>query len=93
MSGPDRMTCEEALRRLDDYLDRELRPEELHRVEGHLKTCEVCAREFGFEAAVVHSVKTKLQRIGVPGELRTRLARLLEAEREKNRGGESWTAT
>lgn len=93
MSSPDRYTCEEALRRLDDFLDRELRPEEMQRVESHLETCAVCAREFGYEAAVVREVRTKLKRIGVPPDLRTRLAQMLEAERERGRGGDAWTTT
>lgn len=93
MSSPDRFTCEEALRRLDDFLDRELRPEELQRVQSHLETCAACAREFGFEAAVVTEVRTKLRRIGVPTELRTRLSRMLEAERERERDGDAWGTT
>lgn len=93
MSSPDRYTCEEALRRLDDFLDRELRPEEMQRVRNHLETCAVCAREFGFEAAVVQQVRSKLRRIGVPQELRTRLAGMLETERERRRSGDAWNTT
>lgn len=91
MKPLDRYTCEEALRRLDDYLDRELRPEEMTRVQRHLETCEVCAREFTFEAGVLRQVRSKLQRIAVPTSLRTRLAQALAEERA--RGGEKWNTT
>jgi anti-sigma factor (TIGR02949 family) len=93
MSRLDRYTCEEALRRLDDYLDRELRPDEMQHVQEHLETCAVCAKEFAFEASVIGVVRTKLQRIDVPADLRTRLARLLEAERAAGWGDASWTTT
>jgi anti-sigma factor RsiW len=33
------------LRRLDDYLDRELSPEEMRRAEEHLETCAACRSE------------------------------------------------
>ncbi len=93
MNPLDRYTCEEALRRLDDFLDRELRPDEMRHVEEHLETCEVCAREFGFEKTVLQEVRTKLQRIDVPLDLRSRLSRLLEQERTQGGGEAGWSTT
>jgi anti-sigma factor (TIGR02949 family) len=80
----DRYTCEEMLRRLDDYLDRELSPEEIIRVEAHLQDCEACAREFGFEANVIHAVRAKLRPVDVPASLLDRVA--LAVARERARG-------
>ena len=37
----DRMSCEEAFRRLDDYLDRELSPDEMRQVEEHLSLIHI----------------------------------------------------
>ena len=54
MSHPlNRTTCEEAFRRLDDFLDRRLARTEMHLIEEHLEICAACAREFTFEASVL----------------------------------------
>ena len=76
-----RFTCEEAFRRLEDYLDRELSPRELALVREHLEICEGCAREFRFEDSVLRGVRTKLRQVELPADLHARVLRLLEAER------------
>lgn len=78
---PDRITCEDAFRRLDAFLDRELAPQELQRVEAHLETCVCCAREFAFEADVLQQVRVRVRRVAAPQALIERIARLLAAER------------
>ena len=77
----DRYTCEETLRRLADYVDRELSEAEMRLVREHIETCAACAREYGFEAAVVDQVRTKLRRISAPAELVERLTMALAAQR------------
>jgi anti-sigma factor (TIGR02949 family) len=69
----NRKTCEEAFRRLDDFLDRRLTPEETKLVEDHLRVCDACTREFTFEASVLSGVKRKLRHIDVPPDLITRI--------------------
>lgn len=71
---PDRLTCEEVFRRLDDYLDRTLSADELARVQEHLETCAVCAGEYRFEEGVVSEVRSKVARIEVPAGLVDRIA-------------------
>ena len=78
----NRFTCEEAFRRLEDYLDRELSPGELTLVHEHLEICEGCAREFQFEASVLRGVRSKLRQIDLPADLQARILRALEAERD-----------
>jgi anti-sigma factor (TIGR02949 family) len=82
----DRYTCEEMLRRLDDYLDRELSADETRRVEEHLRDCEACVREFGFEASVVKTVRAKLRDVEVPDTLLDRVAMTLARERAGGNG-------
>ena len=83
MSEPlDRMTCEEAFRRLDDYLDRELSREEMRLVEEHLNVCDVCTSEFVFEASVLTGVRRKLQSIEAPADLLARIAARLQPPEE-----------
>jgi RNA polymerase sigma-70 factor, ECF subfamily len=78
--GLDRAGCEVAFRRLDDYLDRALADAEMKLVRDHLEVCALCSAEFAFEASVIRDVRVKLQRIDVPPDFRTRVARRL-AER------------
>ena len=69
----DRMTCEEAFRRLDDFLDHELSDKEMGLVREHLEICAHCSREFGFERSVIARVREKLGRIDVPADLLARI--------------------
>jgi anti-sigma factor (TIGR02949 family) len=77
----DRYTCEETLRRLGAFLDHELSEAEMRLVREHIDTCAACAREYGFEAAVVDQVRAKLRRIAAPAELVQRLTAALAAQR------------
>jgi anti-sigma factor (TIGR02949 family) len=81
MSHLSRYTCEEAFRRLDDYLDRELSPDETTLVQEHLEICAGCAREFNFEESVLRGVRSKLRQIDVPASLQARILSVLEKER------------
>ena len=81
MTHLNRYTCEEAFRRLDDYLDRELTPEETTLVQEHLEICAGCAREFNFEASVLHGVREKLRQIELPPSLQARILGALQGER------------
>jgi len=69
MSRLDRTNCEEAFRRLNDFLDRRLSPEETRIIEEHLEICAWCAREFNFEASVLYGVKRKMRQLDVPPDL------------------------
>ena len=77
----DRYTCEEMFRRLDDFLDRELPPEQMLRVQQHLDGCAACAEEYAFEAEVLEEVRRKVRRITVPQPFLKRLADALTRER------------
>lgn len=83
MRPVDRMNCDEAFRRFNDYLDRELEPEETELVREHLEFCERCARELEFEASVLREVRAKMERLSVPSSLTERIARVL-----RDAGGE-----
>ena len=87
MSRLDRITCEEAFRRIDEFLDRELSPPEMKLVQEHLDTCEACTREFRFEASVIHTVRAKLKRIAVPPDLVDRITRKLAADTDSDSPG------
>lgn len=74
--------CKEVFRKLDDYLDRSLEPEELESVRAHLELCEECANCCEYESSLLRCVREKLSRIDCPGDLMKRIsARLAEVER------------
>lgn len=83
MSHPlNRTTCEEAFRRLDDYLDRRLGQTEMRLIQEHLEICAACAHEFTFEASVLIGVRQKLRQLNVPPDLLARIAAQVRAAGE-----------
>jgi len=83
MSHLDRTNCEEAFRRLNDFLDRRLTPEEMRIIEEHLEICGWCAREFNFEASVLEGVKRKMRHLDVPPGLVSRILSQLPPSPER----------
>ena len=73
----DFYSCEEAVKRLNDYLDHELAPEERADVVKHLKICKPCLERFSFEQTLIVSLKQKVQKDCAPTELRSRLSSLI----------------
>lgn len=71
------LTCAESFKRLDDYLDRELSPEETARVAEHLEVCARCAGEFEIERDVLDEIRKKLGRIKAPPGLLARISQRL----------------
>lgn len=66
---------------MDEYLDRQLAPSEVALVRVHLETCAACAAEYGFEESVLTALKAKLRRVGVPDDLRARIAKQMSDAR------------
>ncbi len=80
MSGTNRYTCEEIFRRLDEYIDRELTPEETQRVKEHLENCARCTEEYQFDRTMLLRIREKLNRIEAPpGLLESIRRRIAEA--------------
>jgi Putative zinc-finger len=74
MTKIDRYTCEDVLRRLDDYLDRQLSPGEMELARRHIETCAACAQEVGFSDETLRTMKGKLRRIDVASDLIDRIS-------------------
>ncbi len=73
MTHLSRLTCEDAFRRLDDYLDRELARDEMTLVRQHLELCALCAGEFAFESSALLDVRDKVRAMAMPTEMRARI--------------------
>lgn len=87
MSPSRRFTCEEAFRRLDDFLDRELSPTEMGLIREHLEICEACAREFTFEESIIRNVRLRLRDVQVPPELAANVSQLVALVQRDDESG------
>jgi anti-sigma factor (TIGR02949 family) len=74
----DRMiNCEEALRRLAEYLDAELLGESSREMEQHLERCGSCFSRVEFEKRL-KSCTAELRREPVPPDLERRIRALVD---------------
>src|SRR5580704_16700617 len=76
----DYYSCEEAVKRLNDYLDHELAPEERADVVKHLTICKPCLERFHFEENLVIQLREKMKRLCCPKTLKSRLSVLLNRD-------------
>jgi anti-sigma factor (TIGR02949 family) len=74
----DRYDCEHVFKRLDDYLDRELTPQEMKLIEEHLEICAWCAETYQFQAEVLNAVRSRLQRIPTSSRLLAKVSSALK---------------
>ncbi len=80
------LTCEEVLALLSDYLDGELSPGDLGRVEAHLSACDGCTKFGGQFRATVVALKSHFAAAAgggprLPDRIRARLDAMLDADR------------
>ena len=87
MAGEPRLTCDQLLRRLDDYVDRALSPAEVDWVEHHLADCLACAEAARFEAGLIAGIRVRLRRITLPAGLSAAIHTSLAAETTQRGGG------
>jgi anti-sigma factor (TIGR02949 family) len=78
----DSVGCASALARLDDYVDRELRLDDLAVVREHLSTCAACERRFRFEARLLMAIRRALREVDGANTLRARVTELLHSDRD-----------
>ena len=83
MNQLDRYTCEQVFQRLDDYIDRELAPDEMRMIQEHMEECAWCANTFKFEVGVLETVKKRLQRFQAPQSLMSKITAALDAAERK----------
>lgn len=75
--GMDPYSCEECIKRLNDYLDHELSEGERGVVLKHLEICKPCLGRFTFEQTLMVSLRQKITFIRAPETLREKLHSLL----------------
>jgi anti-sigma factor (TIGR02949 family) len=80
MSESTKMQCDDALRLLAQYLDRELSDGEHAEVERHLRTCRSCFSRAEFERRLKGELAA-LSAADVPTTLQDRIRVLLDSTR------------
>lgn len=73
----DRISCEEVIERLFDYLDRELDSELRNRINAHLERCRDCFTRAEFEKRLRSRVNETAD-VEAPERLRRRIRRVLD---------------
>ena len=67
------MTCEEAIKLMDGYLDGELDPMTSQKIEQHLRACRKCEQAYEAHTALAHAISRGAPYYKAPAELRERL--------------------
>jgi anti-sigma factor (TIGR02949 family) len=76
MTERSRISCEQALRLLAEYLDGELSDLERHDVRHHLDTCRSCYSRVEFETRLRVEIAS-LARVPVPNQFEERVRTLI----------------
>jgi anti-sigma factor (TIGR02949 family) len=84
-SSIDYYSCEEAIKRLNEYLDHELSDAERVVVLKHLEICKPCFSRFSFEQTLVVSIRQKITVLCTPHGLREKLRGLLRSDSEEKK--------
>jgi anti-sigma factor RsiW len=74
------MTCEEAIKLMDGYLDGELDPITNQTIEQHLRECQECDEAYKTHAALIRSVGQATPYYKAPAGLRERIQSSLQEE-------------
>ena len=77
MSDTNEMGCEEALKHLLEFIDRELSDSEQESVERHLRTCRGCCSRMEFESRLKERLSA-LSTEDVPSTTRDRVRNLIK---------------
>jgi len=73
----DYYSCEEAVKKLNEYLDHQMTDAERVVVMRHLEICRPCLRRFTFEQTLVVSLRQKVALLCAPAAVREKLSLLL----------------
>jgi anti-sigma factor (TIGR02949 family) len=77
MSEPDNIGCEQALKRLLEFIDSELSDRQHDEVERHLRTCRSCFSRMEFERRLKQRLSA-LSADDVPVKSRDRIRALIK---------------
>ncbi len=73
----DKMTCDECMQRLEEFVDRELTDAEVREVKLHLEFCPPCEERYRFQTGFKRLVKVCCEQDKAPASLREKLQKIL----------------
>ncbi len=79
--GPSQLDynqCQEAVKKLTDYLSHELRADEETEVKRHLSQCGGCFAKFHFEETLLRTIRDRAEQVRAPVALREKIMTLLK---------------
>jgi anti-sigma factor (TIGR02949 family) len=76
-TAQEMISCGDALRLVQEYLDGELEGVSHERLKAHFDVCGKCYPHLKFESSFLEAVKRAGAGDAAPGELRTRVAELI----------------
>jgi anti-sigma factor (TIGR02949 family) len=86
--------CQEAVKRLNEFLSKELSHDEAETVQKHLSECRGCLEKFSFEEALLKTIRERAEQVVAPQTLRSRILGLLaDDEMEPPTGSQPQYAT
>ncbi len=71
------MTCEEAVKQLYEYLDKELDPSSSAQIDKHLDLCRLCCSRFEFELSMKNLIHENCFQDRAPSLLKEKILRQL----------------
>jgi anti-sigma factor (TIGR02949 family) len=83
--------CQEAVKRLTEYLSNELPPEDEESVQQHLSQCRGCFSKFHFEETLLRTIRERVEQVRAPGSLRNRILSLLSKQDDTESKGSPGT--
>lgn len=72
------MTCEEAVQKLYEYLDKELDKATVEQLDTHLEICQSCCDHFEFEKKVRSIIREKCSDEKAPDFLKSKIRDILK---------------
>lgn len=73
--------CQEAVKKLNEYLSRELDATEEDVVKKHLSECKGCFEKFRFEETLLKTIRERASQVRAPEALRSKILGLLRDNR------------
>ncbi len=86
MNNPKPINCEEAIKHLFEYLDREMEGELQQQMQQHMASCRSCFSRLEFEQTLKAHIRNTAT-AHAPESLRNRVSKLLNEFEKKSRGG------
>lgn len=75
--------CQDCVRALNPYLDRELTDDDVVQVRSHLDSCSGCLHQFQFEESLRRLVRIRCQEQSAPASLRAKITMSWAIERQR----------